>query len=526
MRRSYWALGLGLCVSMSANAQKYLGVSTGNWSGLSSLYLNPANIADNRDRLVVDILGFNAGVDNSLGKINTGGSISRFINGSNTDINNVFTFSNKKQFSMQAPYSEVRGPGVMLRINRNHSIALTTRVRGMNQFNNFDQSLYRTITDENYTSSGNVDLTAKNFNWTAHLWAEAAASYGGVLYNRGHHELKAGVTVRFLKGIGYLGLKGNNLDLHYVSGKDSVYANNTDLQYSSNVLNTSSSITNGFSNSNFFDQFFKGKGANGVGADFGLIYDFICDKDADMYDMDGVKGVPDPTKNRYKLRISASVTDLGSITYNGDNNFAVNVKGNGYLTGQGLINNVKNYDDFRAYVVKQGFNADTGKATTKLYMPATLILSADYHVCHNIYVNATYINNIVNRKNFGNSYYNQITVTPRYDKRAYSIALPITYSALAENMKVGLGLRYQGFYVGSDDMLAFVANHQYGVNFYVGGFIPFNNRRIKDRDGDHVSDKRDQCPDDMGSWKNHGCPEKEGDEKTDSKSGPSVDRDE
>ena len=522
MKRRYLVLGLMLCISFSVNAQKYLGIATGNWGGLSGLYLNPASIADNRDRLAIDIIGLNAGLDNSLGKINTGGSITRFFNGSNTDINNVFTFSSKQQFSLLAPYAELRGPGFMMSINGKHSIAFATRVRGINQFNNFDQSLYRTVTDPNFTSSGNIDLTANKFNWTAHLWAEAAASYGVVLYDKGHHEIKAGITLRLLKGIGYLGLKGNNLDLHYVSGKDSIYANNTDLEYSSNVLNSSSSLTSGISNSNFFDQFFGNKGGNGFGTDIGVIYDYIMDTAADRYDMDGKKGLGDQTKNRYKVRVSASVTDIGAITYNGDNNFALNVKGNGYLTAQGLIDNVKSYDDFKKYVVAHGFNADTGRATTRLSMPATLILGVDYHAWRWIYVNATYITNLVNRQNFGNSFYGQVTIAPRFDTRVFSAAIPLTYSALAKDVKVGLGLRVHGFYIGSDDVIAFVANHQFGANVYVGGFIPFNKKKVRDRDGDHVSDRRDRCPDDMGTWENQGCPEKPGGEKKEK----SADRDE
>ena len=522
MKKLCLALALILCISFSLKAQKYLGIATSNWSGLSSLYLNPANIADNRERLVIDLIGLNASIDNNLGKINTGGSITRFLNGSNTDINNVFEFSGKQQFSLVAPYAELRGPGVMVSINHIHSIAFTTRLRGVNQFNNFDQTLYRTITDPNFTSNGNIDLTANKFNWTANLWAEAAATYGVVLLNKGHHELKGGITLRFLKGIGYVGLKGNNLDMHYVSGKDSIYAHNTDLEYASNVLNSSGSLTSGVSNSNFFNQFFGKNGGNGMGADIGVVYDYIRDTGADKFDMDGKKGVSDPTKNRYLLRVSASVTDIGSLTYNGNNNFGLSITGNGYLTAQGLIDNVKNYDDFKKYVVQHGFNADTGHVSSTLNMPTTLILSADYHEWRWIYVNATYISNVVNRQNYGNSFYNQITLTPRYDTRRVSVAIPVTYSLLADNLKVGLGLRVHGFYVGSDDMIAFFTNHQYGANFYVGGFIPFNKKKIRDRDGDHVSDAKDKCPDDMGTWENRGCPEKEGKDKK----GSTTDRDE
>ncbi|WP_133162574.1 DUF5723 family protein [Flavipsychrobacter stenotrophus] len=508
MKKFLFVLSL-TCISSSSFGQRYMGIATGNWGGMSSLYLNPANIADNRDRLVIDLVNINAGVDNSLGKLNTVSGLNKFINGNSTNINDVFTYSNKQNFSLVAPYAELRGPGFMLAINHKHSVGFSTRVRGMNQFNNFNQSVYRTIADSTYTANG-VTLNSQNFNWTGHVWAEAAVTYGVVLLEKGKHELKAGVTLRYLSGIGYLGLKGNNLNLRY-SG-DTITATNTDIQYSSSLASSNSTLSTGIGSNSIFDNLVNSKTGNGVGGDIGIVYDYIENPEATSFEMDGKKNVGDQTINRYKLRVSASVTDLGSIFYNSNGNFSVNVRGNGTLTGQGLIENVKNYDDFRAYAKKQGFNVDTGKASNRLYMPTTIVLSADYHAWKNIYVNATYFNNVVNRQNYGNSYYNQIIITPRYDTRRYSIAVPITYSALSESMKMGIGIRAYGFFVGSDDMLALVS-HQYGMNFYVGGFVPFHKKHIKDRDGDHVSDKKDKCPEDMGTWKSRGCPDKDEDTK-------------
>ena len=501
---------LAATAGFTAGAQKNFGEATGNWSGLGSLYLNPANIADSREKFCIELFSVNAGVDNNLGQINTNG-IGKFINGNNTSLNDVFSYGSNSKFSLMAPYAEVRGPGFMATINRRHSIAVTTRVRGFNQFNNFDKSLYRTITDSTYTANGNVDLNAQNFNWTAHLWAEAALTYGAVVLEKGRSELKAGVTVRYLGGIGYLGLKGKNMDIHFNAGQDSLYARNTDIEYASNIVNSGSALANGLSNNNFFSQFFGSKSGSGVGADFGIVYDYLEKDAAERYDMDGKTNIPDPSKNRYKLRLSAAVTDLGAITYNTADNYTVNVTGNGYISGNSFASNLNNFTNFTSYAQKQGFNADTGRAATKVYMPATLLVSADYHAWRNVYVNASYLNNMVNRQNFGNSYYNQFTVTPRYDTRLYSVAVPVTYSALAGNMKMGLAVRVWGFFVGSDDMLLLLSNHQYGVNLYAGASVPFYRRRPKDGDGDHVSNRKDKCPADMGTWENRGCPVKDED---------------
>ncbi len=491
---------------LASQAQKYLGVATSNWGGISGIYLNPANVADNKERLVIDIINANVGIDNSLGKINSIGSVKTFINDDNADVNSVFTFSNKKEFSLLAPYFEMRGPGVMMSINHRHSFAITTRLRGTNQFNHFDQTLYRTILDTGYVSHGNIDLVSRDFNWTAHLWGELGFTYGAVVLEKGHHLLKAGITARYLAGVGYLGLKGN-LDAHYVQGADSFYANNLNVQYASNILNAEGAL--GVSSANFFSKFFGKKQGSGIGGDIGVVYDYISDTLNGRYDMDGKTGVSDQSINRYKLRVSASVTDLGYINYNANNNYGLSVSGSGNLTGKGLSDNVKNFDDFRNYAKSKGFKADTGFVTSKLYMPTTLLLSADYHAWKWLYVNALFISNVVNRQNFGNSYYNQLSITPRFDKRNYSVALPVTYSALAGNMKVGLGVRAKGFFIGSDDMLVFFTKHQYGLNIYAGASVAFHKNKPKDKDGDHVSDRRDRCPGEAGTWENHGCPGRE-----------------
>jgi len=183
------------------------------------------------------------------------------------------------------------------------------------------------------------------------------------------------------------------------------------------------------------------------------------------------------------------------------------VTGNGIVTADGIANNVRSYDDFKNYVINQGFNADLTKSDTKLHMPTRLLLSADYNVYSNLYVNATFTGNLTNMRNYGNGYYDQITVTPRFDISWVSIGLPVTYSSLSGTMKAGLGLRVSGFFVGSDDMLALVAKKQYGFNFYVGGYVPLNKRHWLDTDHDGIPDFKDKCPNEPGSADNGGCPE-------------------
>jgi len=507
MKKFYIAL-LAILISVVAKAQRDFGIATSNWCGTNSLYLNPASIADSRDRFSIDILSVNIGADNSLGTLNFQNGVNHLLNNNNNtgfNIDNVFNYSSKQQFNMFAPYAEIHGPGFMYRINHKHSIALTTRLRGFNQLNNFDQSLYRTI---NNGGTGDYNLTSKNFNWTAQLWSEIGLSYGVVLYEKKKHLLKAGVTLRYLGGVGFLGVVGNNLNAHYYSASDSLKAYETNVKFASNLVSSNTTLQNNLTTSDLLNRFLGSKGGSGVGADIGVIYEYRPDIDKYKYDMDGKTGLTDPSKNTYLLRLSASVTDIGFIKYTSANVSAANLNANGYISGNDVRQNVRTFEDFRNYAINHGFTVDTNVAnTTTVHIPTALLLGADYHIWKGFYVNATYINNLVNRQAYGNSYYNQVTITPRFDIRLFSIGLPVTYSALANDIKMGIGVRIAGFFFGSDDMLALFSNNQYGFNFYVGGRVPFYKFKPRDRDHDNVSDRKDLCPDVPGTWEFHGCPD-------------------
>src|ERR1700761_6549157 len=83
----------------SVLAQRYIGLATSDWSAINSLYLNPANIADCREQMSINVCSINAAVDNNLGLLPKIPDVGNAI--SNSD--NIFTKLQEKQFSMMAP---------------------------------------------------------------------------------------------------------------------------------------------------------------------------------------------------------------------------------------------------------------------------------------------------------------------------------------------------------------------------------------------------------------------------------------
>lgn len=464
-----------LSMSEASQAQHYMGLATSDYSAMNSLFLNPASIADCNEKVVVNTSSFALSFDQSLGTFSSFTSIINNV-GKGNGSTAVFNNAGHKTFNMLLPVLEVRGPAVMICLNDEHEqgFAFTTRLRAFNQLNNFDQSIFNTVSDPKSVSNGDYHYTSKNFNWTAQLWKDYGLSYGIMVMKQDQSELKVGVTARYMGGIGYLGIKGNNLDVDFVTGSDSFHATNSDLEFASNLTSVSNGVSNGLNAGSLAGKFFGAGAGSGFGGDIGVTY---------IYKIDEGGGKPRgiaSEQDDHKLSLSVSVTDIGSVKYKAGNNYVVNASGSGYLTGEGLKDSIGNFTSFKNYTKQQGFKADTASAATKVHMPTALVISGDYQIYKHFYANITYIGNLVNRQLFGNSYYSQFTVTPRFDMKLVTIGLPITYSALAGDMKMGLGFRIGGFFFGSDDMLAIFSNNQHGFGFYMGAYVPVFKKKPKE----------------------------------------------
>ncbi|MCD6063616.1 MAG: OmpA/MotB domain protein [Flavipsychrobacter sp.] len=513
MRKFTLTLALAATLPLMGQAQRYMGIATSNWSGTNGLYLNPANAADSRHKFTIDLFNFNVGADNSLAKVNLGEAIGNLIN--REPIRDAFTFGTKEQFSILAPAAEVRLPGFFVNINGKHGIGLTTRIRAMSQFHNFNQNLYKLITDSVVTDlTDNQRLVAKDFNFTANGWSEIGLTYGGVIYDKGQHMIKGGATVRYLMGAAYASITSNNIDAEYLYDEQNIDATlrltNTDFHLSHK--NIDKILSDGDADVDF-SEFFGGSAGSGIGADLGFVYEWRPDHADYRYDMDGKTGILDASKNAYKLRFSAALSDLGSIKYKSDEkiDFNTNTTKTTEIRGTEIFDKIGDTAALAQYMESRGMTATRGAGETKVGMPTTLIIGADYHAVSNLYVNGTYFANMRGSGMPGNRFYNQFTVTPRWDTRIFSASIPLTYSTLSSTFRAGLGLRVGGFFIGSDDLFTF--GGRYSANFYMGAYVPFNKKRPRDSDGDMVSNKKDRCKHEKGVWEMKGCPDpdKDGD---------------
>ncbi len=340
------SLSLFLFFAPVLHAQRYLGIAVGDWCGVNSVYLNPATIADNHEKLSISLLSFNFGIDNNLGKFSKLGAATGTATGGSS---NIFTADGWKDFSMILPHVGMRGPGVMVALTRKISLSLTTGFRVMNQIDHFDKTLFGMISNTASITDKNYNVTSENFNWTAHMWGEIGLTLGAVVLEREKGEMKLGITFKRLAGIGYVAIKGNNLDISYKAGADTFFATHSDVQFASNIVNDSTAIFSGVTASDLFGNLFGHPQGKGTGVDIGFTYKIkIGEEEPSDFN---------ESKSTHNVTIGGSIIDVGAIRYAGENNATIQVGGSGYLSGYGITNHKSNTDSFLAYAYRQGFAA-------------------------------------------------------------------------------------------------------------------------------------------------------------------------
>jgi hypothetical protein len=433
------------------HAQHMLGILSGSADGPVGMFLNPAAIGGTAYKYCVPLMGFDGTVDNSLGTLNSlGKTISKLKNskGSNTGI---FNYSGNPKFSMVLPGADLRGPGFIYALSDQHTVAFTTRLRAFNQFYNFDKLLYNVV--QKVPDQPSVQAQMKNFKWTAHVWNELGFSYGGVITEKNNNQVKIGLTINILLGAAYIGMSGNSLDIDYKSGVDSFAANKADLKFSTSIAGSGSDV----SGAQIAGKLLGG-GGSGFGINAGVIW--RCGKGEDK------NGYPG-----YKIAVSISVTDLGSITYNHMSSTVI--KGDGYIRPADLTSKIKDFGSLNAYLISRGYRSGSATRADIVYLPTTINAGADYNIGGRFYASLYGIFNVADDYNFGNKYYSQATLIARYDNSKLLIGVPLTLNTLTHNLRVGLGVKTKYFFVGSDDIALLLANRQYGFNIYFGGCISF-----------------------------------------------------
>jgi len=436
MKRTVTLLLLSGCY-MHAQAQDYAGYRTGNYTGVNGVFFNPANIADSRYQFDVNLVSLNVGVGNNQASFKLS-ELSKTFSGDS--IQKQF-FGKDKGATRGLINLDVHGPAVMFNTPGKLTFAITSRVRVVGNVSDVDGKLIDKISNDFSANDPDLPYTLKsqeNMRVNVNGWGEFGVAVGREVYNKGPHFIKAGITLKYLAGVG-----NGNINIANFNGT----LNADEVKMDAYLSNTTGRIGTTFSGINFSDfqadQLTRFTG-RGFGTDLGAVYEFR----------------PESQKmspySAYKFKVGIALLDVGKIRFEKDmqrsGTYDINITG----TRQFYMANLDGVelDNYNQELAKypQDFTpaTDNSKDNYSISLPTTLQLDGDYHIHHGFFVNMGVQLALASgkKKPFNSQYYSGVTVTPRYDSRIFGFYLPISYNGLTK-MNAGASVRIGPLFFGS-----------------------------------------------------------------------------
>lgn len=511
-----YLLALFLFTGYLSQSQDYAGFNQSNYAGVSGIHIQPASIVDGRMKFDMNLIGFNVAAYNNYIGIKRDAFKREKVDGQTTfpafedkEFADKYLVekSNGKDKSIYFS-NRIQGPSFLVNINRKNAIAISSNVRTYVNIDGVSPDLAKLAYEEfKYPTLWVTNLTNKNLSIQEMTWAEYGLTYAHVFKDDNEHYFKGGATVKLLQGIqsAYMFVK----DLEYNFKTDttlSIFQSDVSYGHSDNLNFSDIKIGGSGTGTKVFDY---SQSYPGVGFDFGAVYEWRPSYLKYKYDMDGEKDLWRKDKNKYKLKVGLSVTDIGSIKFkkgstSGD--FRADV---GFWNLKPIDpGTVGEFDD-----TLKGRFVNTNKSSTyKMNLPTAISLQIDYLIWKDIYVNLTPFIAFQFKNNDTKVHdISSITLTPRWDHKWFGVFVPVQYSFL-NGFRTGAAVRLGPLVVGTSNISPLISKKEvYGADVYAMLKVPIPYGHKKDKDKDGISNKKDLCKDIPGTWEFMGCPDKDGD---------------
>lgn len=474
-------------ISIFVEAQSYIGFLTDNYNGVHGVISNPANITDSRLKTDINLGGASLFGSNDYYGFN-------LIDATKSNYNfDLESKKHPKDNNNGAINADVFGPSVMFSLSENSALAVFSRARAFLNVGGLSglsiESLVDDTTDDFVVNEGNINIVG-------HSWSEIGVTYARTLLNKNKHFIKGGLSLKYLQGRASVLLLGTDVSINYD-------ADGTDLGGGETTGNINSSGNITYTRFDDFDDdsydYKKPDNATGFGIDLGFVYEFRPNH-ANYKKLDSISN-NFKNENKYKFKVGVSITDVGFINYK-----------EGVREAYSILNTNVNQDDFEAEdsfndvlnTLYTQTNADIGYIVD---LPTALHFDLDWNLNNTLYLNLnTDVSLLPKSRITANLITNVITLTPRYESKWFSFYMPLS---IVENngFRMGAGFRAGPLYLGSGSLIsAFASDNNREADAYAGLKIPVYYKVPKDRDGDGIIDKLDDCPKIAGPESNNGCP--------------------
>ncbi len=482
-------------MSFNGQCQHWLGYSSSNYAGTNSLFLNPANVVDSRFKVYLNLAGNDLFAINNYISYNAPYSILGLM--TNT-VSNKYRSERGLIIWKDTYYSEnlngkpkhlhaggdIRGPSLLYSFkNKKYAIGFTTRGRYQLDMTNVSEETARVIrygTDP--LELQNVPFKNQSATLTINGFLELGFTFGAVLKDEDDDFWKVGITAKRL--IGMTNTHAKLFDTDYtivpvpnVPEREVISAQRLNGYYgftADEALNFKPTPSWLFGNA---------PAGSGWGFDLGVVYEYRPDIQSFMKNS-GKPGQPaaDPNQNKYKFRISAAITDIGAIKYKNPDlvrqidvsrenitfSYASFDEQNTISKATTALNyslSVRAYENARAFTVA---------------LPSAFNVSFDYLYKKNWYVNARWVQRLGGYDGINVKAMSVLAVTPRYERKWFEVAMPVSIFDNYSNFAVGLGARLGPLVLGSDNLGGLLSiGKPRGLDFYFNLFVPIFHAKPK-----------------------------------------------
>ncbi|WP_010183034.1 DUF5723 family protein [Aquimarina agarilytica] len=455
------------------NAQSYIGFGADNFNGVHGVLFNPANIADSRTKVDVNLASASLFALNNYYEINYWDWLTK----KDADFDQLSSAVGIDRDNYGFVNADVLGPSVMITLNEKHSVALTTRARSITNANNINGEVINYFDEEGLDNDLPLFVTGVNSSAVSNNWTEVGATYARVLKNTKVRFMKAGISLKYLFGIASTNITLDNVsalgganELFFVGNGGYTYSGSIDAGDRDGIP---------FSTGDDFDFNLR---TRGVGIDLGFVYEYRPRHRSNVSREHVKEQLVIRHVSTYKYKLGISILDIGAITYASVQKAytGTTVSKNELLTG--------NYFDD----IEPLFNPEGPRiVNNKFSLPTRLRAEFDYKVKDRFYVNAVTNLTLVSRENAqANRHATQFSLSPRYETKWFSMYSPITVSVYG-GVQWGAGFRLGPLFMGSGSLFSRAIDRETrSFDVYAGLKIPFYHKTPRrEEDDDHIEQK-------------------------------------
>ncbi len=467
--------GVFLLATTSVFAQNMLGISTSRYGGTNRLYINPALAADSPSKFYLNVISGTGHIDNNYVRYQAPFSLLRLITGrvqpqyKNPDGTVQFETDYTRETLNGKPkngtiWGEVRGPSFLIKSTPRSAFALTTRFRAVAQVFGASESLLSSLRSS--LSDGSlygIPSRDNKLSGNTSTFAEVGFTYAGTLMENEGRKLLFGATTKLLLGYNAQQLINRGLTYQITQNPQ----NRNDIYLEVTKLDASLAYTSFLDNRSLTPAtlFNPSAPGRGFGVDVGLTY-------IEQYDAESPA-----------LQLGVALTDIGGLTYKGQQyaytdigTSPVRFNGSDFnsLNGTGAV--------IRVIQTKLSTSRTPNGTTFREGLPTSLNLTADYQLPDGLGINFTWLLDVRSVQAAAIHRPTIVAVTPRYDARWLSLAVPIAY--LNGGITAGGSIRVGPAWLGTENFLGLVGSKSNGINprgLDVYGGIAFGLGKVDDR---------------------------------------------